>query len=114
MWIGWLSAFAVTQIIEAPIYAHALATQTSRGWGSRWAIALGASALTHPFIYLILPDLWGGGWLSYVLAAEAIAICVEALWLSHFGLRRAMLIALLANVASTIFGLALRAITGWP
>lgn len=106
---AWLSAFVVTELVEAPIYARCLKPRSDR-----WLIALAASALTHPFIFLVLPDLWSGGWISYVLAAEAIAISVEALWLRLFGVRRATLVALLANGASTLVGLTLRELTGWP
>ena len=106
---AWLSAFALTQIIEVPIYARAL-----RGRRGRWLIAFAASTLTHPFIFLVLPDLWHGGWLSYVLAAEAIAVCVEAAWLWRFGVRRAVLITLIANALSTGIGLTLRHLFGWP
>lgn len=109
MIVAWLNAFLLTQLVEAPIYARAFGDRRRR-----WLIALGASALTHPFIFLVLPDLWRGGWLSYVLAAEAIAICVEAVWLQMFGMRRAMLIALLANALSTTIGLTLRELFGWP
>lgn len=47
----WLGAFALTQAIEAPIYAR---------WclGGRWKAALLPSAVTHPLLWFALTPLW--------------------------------------------------------
>lgn len=106
---AWLAAFALTQLVETPIYARRLV-----GRRHRWLIAFAASTLTHPFIFLVLPRWWSGDWQSYFLAAEAIAVCVEAGWLACFGVRAPLLVALVANAASVIVGQTCRAVFGWP
>lgn len=105
----WAAAFALTQLIEVPIYRLALGPR--RG---AWLIAFVASLLTHPFIFLVLPGLWRGDWVSYFWAAEAVAVLGEATWLGLMGLRAALFWALVANTASVAIGLATRALWGWP
>lgn len=106
---AWLAAFAITQLVEAPIYAWRM------GWRRRaWAIALGASCLTHPLIYWGLPRWWSGDWWSYVFAAEAVAVIGEAVWLGLFGVRTPLVWALVANGASVAVGQTVRAIWGGP
>ena len=106
--MGWLSAFFVTQCIEAPIYAYALKTRSRR-----WLIALGCSAFTHPIVYWAFP-LIPVSYVQQVSYAEAFAVLAESVWLSAFGLRRSVWWALLANGASLTIGLALRYSIGWP
>lgn len=107
--IAWLSAFAVTQAVEVPIYRWAL-----KGRSHPLLIAFGASCLTHPLIFVVLPRYWAGDYLSYVFAAEGIAVGLEAIWLGAFGLKRSVWWALGANALSTAIGLGLRALIGWP
>ena len=103
---AWLAAFAVTQIVEVPIYAIAL---RERAWASRLALAFGASAITHPFVWFLFPRLVQDYWTMVVLA-EAFAVLVEAGWLWCFGLKRAILWTLLANGTSVGVGFALYAL----
>ncbi len=106
--LAWLAAFAVTQIVEMPIYAFAL---RERGWAQRLALAFGASAVTHPFVWFLFPALIEPYW-TMVVCAEAFAVGVEALWLWAFGLTgwRAILWALVANGTSVGVGFALYAL----
>ena len=107
---GWLSAFAFTQLVEVPLYTVAL--RRRRGAGL-WA--LGASALSHPVVWFLLPRLpWGGRYWLYVGVAEAFAVGAEALYLRALGVGRPLGWALLANGASAGLGLAARARWGWP
>lgn len=108
--LAWLGGFAVTQAIEVPLYARAL-----RGRRGRWAVAFGASALTHPVVWFAFPA-WLGGWpyVRQVALAEAFAVAVEALWLGAWGVRRSVVWALAANAASVAVGLTSRALWGWP
>ena len=123
--IAWLVAFVFTQCIEIPIYVRAL-----RG---RPVVAFGASAITHPIVWFVIPRMWVRSYLSLiawsplfivrapiaryacmVLLAESFAIAVEALYLRAFDVRRAFAWSLLANGASVTLGLLSRAAFGWP
>lgn len=106
---GWLSAFAVTQAVEVPIYARALAHRSHRWW---WAF--GASLITHPVVYWVFPRLWPGEYWTVVAAAEAFAVAVEAGYLTALGVQRSVAWALIANASSVAVGLGLRWAIGWP
>ena len=119
--IPWLSAFAVTQAVEMPIYVRALreGEPTIDRLPVAIAIAFGASALTHPIVWFVMPRLITGDWLTMVLVAELFAIVAEAAWLWAFGLRafglkRALAWAAFANAASVLVGLISRQLFGWP
>lgn len=117
---AWLLAFAFTQLVEAPIYTRALLERlperepTFERWPSALAVALGASALTHPIVWFVMPKLIPGAWLTMVIVAEVFAITAEAAWLRAFGLRRSLAWAAFANAASLSLGLLLRQTLGWP
>ena len=105
----WLSAFLITQLIECPIYVRALTGQRFR-----WVIAFGASSISHPLIFLVVPLFWGGDWLGYLIFAEGIAVFMETLWLQWWKVQRPLFWALLANGCSLATGLGLRWFLGWP
>lgn len=117
---AWLLAFAFTQLIEAPIYIRALLERLPdqapvfERWPLALAVAFGASALTHPIVWFVMPKLIPGSWLTMVLVAELFAITVEAAWLRAFGLRRSLAWAAFANAASLTVGFLLRQAFGWP
>lgn len=106
---AWLGAFLLTQAVEVPIYGFCL-----RSRRLRHAWAFGASCLTHPFIFLVLPRIWPGDSLSYVACAEAVAVGGEAIYLAALGVPRSVAWALLANGASLGVGLLSRHLLGWP
>jgi hypothetical protein len=126
----WLFAFLFTQAVEVPIYARALA-------GTRWArhallIAFGASAITHPIVWFVIPHVWSDLYLAlmaphpalqlsrlphYVamaILAEAFAVAAETIYLGRFVPRRALVWSLSANAASLTLGLLSRAAFGLP
>jgi hypothetical protein len=118
---AWLSAFIFTQCVEMPIYAKLAKTD--------WSAAFGASALTHPVVWFVIPALWGsinvgrdsafaGPSVNYwgmVAVAEAFAVVAEALYLGlGFKLKRAFAWSLLANASSAGLGLLSRWTFGWP
>jgi hypothetical protein len=112
----WFSAFILTQAVEAPIYVWA-----SRGgqwrWRRRLAVALGASALTHPVVWWVIPRLEWSSYRAYFIAAEGFALVVEALLLVLALKKRiaaALAWSLLANGASVAVGRLLRELFGWP
>lgn len=109
---AWLSAFALTQLVETPIYMRALAHRTSLP--ERALLAFGASALTHPIVFWIFPRLFALDYWAGVAAAELFAVAVEALYLSRLGVERSVLWSLMANGASVVAGLSSRAAFGWP
>ncbi len=114
--IAWLSAFALTQAVELPIYVRALRERPPaiERLGPALAVAFAASLLTHPIVWFVIPKLVPGEWLTMVLVAEAFAIAAEAAWLRAFGLRRALAWAAFANAASVLVGLVSRALFAWP
>ena len=120
----WLIAFAFTQVVECPIWVAAL-RRGARSEASRrkpWAllgIAFGASLITHPIVWFVIPHLWlavhqAGGYWGMVTAAEAFAVIVEAEYASGFGLRQAWAWSLGANAASFGLGLLSRSVLGLP
>jgi len=104
---AWLSAFLFTQVVEIPIY---------RGLAKvGWLPAFGASALTHPIVWFVIPRLWPGSYWGMVAVAEAFAVAAEALYLGLlFQAKRPLLWALVANAASAGLGFLSRAAFGWP
>ena len=123
----WLVAFAITQIVECPIYV--------RVFRVRLAVAFAASAITHPFVCFVFPWLWREAYIALMRArpgfslsdaayflvfgaiAEPFAVAVEALWLhraARLAPRRALLASIVANTASGLVGLVSSYATGWP
>jgi hypothetical protein len=104
---AWLAAFVFTQLIEAPIYARALAV--------RPLVAFGASAITHPLVWIAVSHpAVPGSHLKKVIAAELFAWLVEALYFHLWGKRRVLLWSGIANGASLTLGLLSRALFGAP
>ncbi len=110
---AWLGAFALTQLVETPIYARALAPRGPDRL-TRLALAFGASALTHPVVFFGFPRWFPDDYWTGVAAAELFAVCIEALYLRRLGVDRAIAWSLLANAASVAVGLSSRAALGWP
>ena len=119
----WLIAFALTQIIEAPIYATALRgidrerkRSSQRGSANRLLLGLLPSTLTHPVVWFVFPQLMRApiefSYVMMVVCAEAFALVAEFLILRRLGLSHAMLWSLLANALSLGLGLVLRHHTG--
>lgn len=120
----WALAFVLTQAIEVPIYV--------RGLKARPGVAFAASAITHPVVWWVMPAVWRaayvaargmdrgfrlgevGYFVGYGVVAEGFAVGVEAAWFRMLGYRRALLWSVLANGASALTGLGLRAVFGWP
>ena len=84
MVISWLRAFALTQLIEAPVYAAALhgagrgESASPKNRSARLlALGLVPSALTHPVVWFVFPTLTQGplevSYLAMVACAELFA-----------------------------------------
>lgn len=103
---AWLAAFALTQLVEAPIYRF--------GAKASWPVALLASTLTHPIVWFVFPLLTRLSYWEMVTCAESFAIVAEACWLRANRVTLALAWSLLANAASVVIGLGLRAAFGAP
>jgi hypothetical protein len=122
MFLRWLLAFAVTQAVEIPIYRR-----FSRATAFE---AFGASAMTHPIVWFVIPWAWSrlyGAWFAaslplnpierhviYFVVAELFAVIAEAAYMKALGRERPFVVALGANAASVTSGLLLRALFGLP
>jgi hypothetical protein len=121
---AWLSAFAFTQIVEVPIYVAAIRRALRgddlprlRGVPAQLAVAFGASLVTHPIVWFLIPRLRYDAYWVMVARAETFAVVVEGFYfyaLYVFDLRRAMLWSLAANATSASLGLLSRWLFGWP
>ncbi len=113
----WLSAFALTQAVETPIYAAALAFRSDPARRLTTCVAYGflASLLTHPVVWWVIPELITlDRYALFFAVAEGFAVVCEALLMRALRLRHALLWALVANGASVLVGMALRHLIGWP
>lgn len=131
---SWALAFVFTQLVEAPLYLWGQRRDgPARAAWARLAIALGASAITHPWLWFYAPRAWvalylaaverapslriaspAARFVAYALLFESLVVIVEALYLRAWGVRRAWRWSLLANAASVLLGLASRAAFGAP
>ncbi len=120
---AWFDAFAVTQFVEVPVYVLLMRNAVKKGLCERPAtlevqvlVAFGASAVTHPQVWFVIPRLaLSYNW--YVIVAEAFAVVVEAFYFYSCRvvfLRRALVWAVVANGASVGIGFLLRYLIGWP
>lgn len=124
----WLVGFAFTQAVEIPLYCIALGLRTSgssaESSASRTllqraftlrnvAIAFGASALTHPFVWFLFPRLVRPYWMM-VIYAEAFAVIAEAAYFTAFRVRWALVWSLAVNASSVAVGMTSRHLFGVP
>ena len=109
--VTWPVAFALTQAIELPFYAVGI----ERGsHARRLLVGFGASALTHPWVWFVLPPYLQPalGYWGYVVVVELLVVVVEAAYLTGMGLerRQALVRAALANLASALASFGLHAV----
>jgi hypothetical protein len=120
----WFWAFLFTQVVEVPIYM--------RGMRARFHESLGASSLTHPIVWFVIPALcdWfyvailerhASIWLLpstryglMIFIAETFAIVVEAFYFRSMRLSNPWRWSLIANMASFGLGSLSRIIWGFP
>src|SRR5689334_18085550 len=83
---AWLSGFAFTQIVEVPIYVAAMRRTPSddhpllRRLPVQIALAFGASLVTHPIVWFVIPRIRFDSYGQMVACAESFAVAVEALY----------------------------------
>lgn len=115
-------AFAITQIVEVPIYLRALRhREPPLSWPRRASIAFGASLFTHPIVWFVMPALSmslyatalhagapnlgeTGRTLLYGALAEGFAVIAEALYLKAFRATRPLVWSALSNATSVVVG----------
>jgi hypothetical protein len=104
--LRWATAFLFTQVVEIPIYRA--------GLGASFWRAFGASAITHPLVWLLVVESgWGAPWGVRSAVGETFAIVVEGVWFGvAFGMRRGFLWSLAANAASFLLALLAFALFG--
>lgn len=118
----WLRAFVLTQMVELVVHAHA--PGLTRPWRERAAIGFGASAITHPIVWFVIPSAvyyalaWpslSDEWWVAVAIGETFAVLGEAVWLRLFGVRAivALGVSLFANAWSFSLGLIAYRALGW-
>jgi hypothetical protein len=98
----WLLAFALTQLIEVPIYC--LAARRLPLF-RRLIYAVGGTAITHPIIWFCLP--WKGSPHDYIpllILAETFVFVVEGAWGRLWRVPHPWRASLLANLASFLVG----------
>ena len=101
LYTTWLLAFFVTCLLELVVYQSAwflCAGERRRLRGLKDCLMV--NACTHPFIYLVLPMLVSDDALTYVLAAETVAVLGEALLLWKLRYRFAWSLSIAANLTS--------------
>ena len=120
----WFFAFLFTQAVEVPIYVY--------GGRARWDEGFCASALTHPIVWFVIPQLFDRVYLAVcaphralwiteghrywlmVVIAETFAILAEGLYMRWLDKPNPYRWALIANLASVTLGLTSRSIFGVP
>jgi hypothetical protein len=113
----WAIAYLMTCAVEVPLVIALVRSLGWRAWRAPGALTMAwVLQFTHPVLWLIRPD----GVLPLVVA-EAVIVVVEgcALWWwavtradeprTRATLERALLVALIANAASFLLGLAVSA-----
>jgi hypothetical protein len=112
---GWFAAFVLTLAIEVPIAAYLL-RRAEPDRVRLVVLVVFANLATHPLVWYVWTQVFLIGTWEYVIAAEAWATAAEALfyWAALRGVRpiRAMGVAIAANAASFVVGLAVGEI--WP
>lgn len=108
--VSWPVAFALTQAVELPFYTVGVA---HRSLARRVLVGFGASALTHPWVWFVLPPYLTPalGYWGYVAVVELLVVAAEAAYLTGMGFdaRRALVRCALANAASAAAGFGLHA-----
>jgi hypothetical protein len=114
MFRRWLVAFIFTELVEIPIYR--------RFFGVGTLNAFGASAITHPVVWLVFlyfGRLLGFSYLSRAVSGELFAWLVEAAYFfvlvrPRIRFSRALVGSLLANGVSLGLGILAYELFHWP
>ena len=104
----WLTAFVLTLLVEVPVVVVLLRRWSGEGVPRLLALAVLANLATHPSVWFVFTQLLLVGTPAYTLVVEAWAFGVEALFyavvVAGLGWRRALVVSLVANLASWVVG----------
>ena len=104
----WFPAFVLTVVVEAPIVWF-LARGVEPNAFRLLALVVFANLVTHPAVWFIVTQLLVAGTAAFTIAAESLAIVVEAIFYAVVfrGMRpgRAIATSVAANAASYAAGL---------
>ncbi len=103
----WFAAFVITVLVEAPLVVVLLA-RAEPSLPRRAALVVFANLASHPAVWFVFTQLLLVGTTEFVVAAEAWAFGVEALFYTTavrgVTVRRAVGVSLVANAASFMIG----------
>jgi hypothetical protein len=105
----WAIAFLLTEAVETPIYAVALRRFNMI---QRLVLALVASLLTHPWVWLFVSARSADEYWSSVAISEIAAVLVEAGYLRTLAIPSALGWSALANGLSMALGFFYQAFWG--
>ncbi len=95
----WLLCFLATQLIEMPIYVKMIDVSMGR----RLLFAFGASAITHPILWFLMP--WGALPYFYLLIlGEAAVFIIEGFYFQALGMKKPFYMSTVANSVSLSLG----------
>jgi hypothetical protein len=103
----WFRAFLLTVIIEIPVATYLLRRDEPQPWRTA-ALVFFANLASHPMVWYVWTQVFLFGTPTFVVAAEAWAVVVEAVFYAlafrGLGSGRAVLISVVANAASFAIG----------
>ena len=79
----------------------------NRSAAQKLRLCLMLNLVTHPFIFIVLPQLHTGAYEEYIIMAELIAILGEGYMLGRAGYAWPLRVSLLANLCSWHLGVML-------
>ena len=103
----WFAAFVLTIAVEVPVVLFML-RRVEPDLPRLAILVIFANLATHPAVWFVFTQLFLVGTPAFVVAAESWAIGIEAIFyalvLTGVGPRRALAVALAANLASIVVG----------
>ena len=106
---AWLLAFLLSLAVEAPLYV--LVSRGRCAWPRAALAGAAGTCLTHPLLWFVWVRLVSD-YATYIISGEILVALIETVvfWrLARVDLRTAVAASFLANAASVLVGLALRA-----
>jgi hypothetical protein len=104
---SWALAFALTQLVEVPIWMRAFPKPM------RALKAFGATAITHPLLWFVFVPMWRGDWWTMFVVGELLVVAIESAYARALGVKRPLAWSFVANGASAGLGLLLYSALGW-